>query len=120
MATEAGPRAALICESLDEIKAQNIVLIDLRSQTIIADYFVICTGTSTAHLHGIAGNVLDKLRAQGIRTRAEGEASSSWIVLDYGDVVVHIQTEESREFYDLERLWAECAISQWPSSAPTS
>jgi len=94
--------------------------LDVRGQTIIADYFVICSGTSTTHIHSIAGHVVDELRAQGFRTRAEGQAASCWIVLDYGDVILHVLNEEMREFYDLERLWADAKISQWSASTPAS
>jgi len=111
----AGHKAALICQGADEIKALDITVLDVRAQTILTDYFIIVTGTSNTHIQSIARNVLDKLRDNGIRARSEGNADSFWVVLDYGDAILHVQSEETREFYDLERLWAEGQISAWPS-----
>jgi len=111
----AGHKTALICQGADEIKALDITVLDVRDQTILTDYFIIATGTSNTHIQSIAHNVLDKLRANGIRARSEGNSDSLWVVLDYGDAILHVQSEETREFYDLERLWAEAKISAWPS-----
>ena len=111
----AGNKTALICQGADEIKALDITVLDVRNQTILTDYFIIATGTSNTHIQSIARNVLDKLRDNGIRARSEGNADSFWVVLDYGDAILHVQTEETREFYDLERLWADAQISVWPS-----
>ncbi len=111
----AGHKCALICEGADEIKALDITVLDVRDQTILTDYFIIVTGTSNTHIHSIARNVLDKLRDNNIRARSEGNADSCWLVLDFGDAILHVQTEETREFYDLERLWADAKISAWPA-----
>ncbi len=111
----AGKKAALICQSADEIKALDITILDVRAQTILTDYFIIATGTSNTHIQSIARNILDVLRDNGIRARSDGNADSFWVVLDYGDVMMHVQSEETREFYDLERLWAEAQISAWPA-----
>ena len=111
----AGKKAALICRSADEIKALDVTVLDVRDQTILTDYFIIATGTSNTHIQSIARNVLDVLRDNGIRARSDGNADSYWVVLDYGDVMLHVQSEETREFYDLERLWADAKISVWPS-----
>lgn len=111
---------ALICRSAEELKAQDITVLDVRGQTIIADYFVLCSGTSTTHINSIAGNALDKMREHKFRSRAEGQAASFWIVLDYGDAIFHVLSEETREFYDLERLWADAKIYQWPSEQAAS
>lgn len=111
----AGKKVALICQGADEIKALDITILDVRDQTILTDYFIIATGTSNTHIQSISRNVLDVLRDNGIRARSEGNADSFWVVLDYGDVMLHVQSEETREFYDLERLWADAKISAWPS-----
>lgn len=102
----------LICEAADEMKAQNIAVLDVREITTLADFFVMCSGTSTTHIQSIAQGVRDRLRegAQQ-RARAEGDAASLWIILDYGDVILHVFDEETREFYDLERLWADAKAS---------
>ena len=113
----AGHKTALICQSADAIKALDITVLDVRDQTILTDYFIIVTGTSNTHIQSIAGNVLDVLRDNGIRARSEGHADSFWVVLDYGDAILHVQSEETREFYDLERLWADAQIAAWPAEA---
>lgn len=112
--SEAGRKASLVCLATEELKAQDITILDVRKQTIIADYFVVCSGTSTTHIQSIARSVLDKLRENGYRSRPEGDALSLWVVLDYGDVILHVMGEETREFYDLERLWAEAPAFGWP------
>ncbi|MBW3637341.1 MAG: ribosome silencing factor [Armatimonadetes bacterium] len=117
---ESGRKTALICRSAEELKAQGITVLDVRSQTIIADFFVICTGTSNVHIRSIAGNVGDKMREGGYRAKPEGDSDSLWVVMDYGDAILHVLSEETREFYDLERLWADAAISMWPQSDSAS
>ena len=117
--TESGRKAALMGLSADELKALDIKVLDVRGQTIIADFFVICSGTSNTHIQSIAQNVQDKLRENGFRARFEGGADSLWIVMDYGDAILHVLSEETREFYDLERLWGDASVSQWPNSEPT-
>ena len=114
----AGHKTALICRGAEELKAEDITVLDVRKQTILADFFVLVTGTSNTHVRSIAGHVQDKLRAEGIRARFEGEASSLWMVADYGDVILHVLGEETREFYDLERLWADAKLAKWPESVP--
>lgn len=116
---EAGRKTALVCRAADELKALGITVLDVRKQTIIADYFVICSGTSSTHIRSIAGNVQDKMREGGFRAKAEGDGDSLWVVIDYGDAILHVLSEETREFYDLERLWADSKISAWPE-APTN
>ena len=108
----------LMCEAADETKAHAITVLDVRGQTPIADYFVICTGTSATHIKSIAENVRDKLREESkVRTKPQGGAESFWIILDYGDVILHIFDEETRAFYDLERLWSDAKPIDWSSAA---
>jgi ribosome-associated protein len=111
----------LICEACDEIKAQNFLALDVRRVTPIADYFAICSGTSVTHIKSIADNVQDKLREDAkVRAKPQGGAESFWIILDYGDVILHIFDEATREFYDLERLWSDAAkVECVPSDAPS-
>jgi ribosome-associated protein len=93
---------------LDEQKAQDVVVLDVREQTTVADYFVICSGTSATHIRSIAEGVQDRLREHAKwRARAEGDANSFWVILDYGDVILHVFDAPMRQFYDLERLWAD-------------
>lgn len=86
----------------------------MRGMTPLADYFVICTGTSDTHIKSIAENVQDTLREEAkVRAKPQGNAQSFWIVLDYSDVIVHIFDEETRNFYDLERLWSQAVPVDW-------
>lgn len=107
----------LVCRAADEFKAHDIKVMDVRGQTIVADFFVVCSGTSTTHISSISEGVQDRLRewAQA-RAKREGGAQSFWMILDYGDVILHVFDEGTREFYDLERLWADARISTWPSA----
>ncbi len=89
-------------------KAQDIVVLELRGMTVIADYFVIATGTSLQHMHALVDAVLDESRKDGIKgIRPEGAGESAWVLVDLGDIVVHIFDAENRDFYQLERLWAD-------------
>lgn len=108
----------LMCLAADETKAHDIRALDVRGQTPLADYFVICTGTSVTHIKSIAENVQDKLREESkVRAKPQGGAESFWIILDYGDVILHIFDEETRGFYDLERLWSEAVPIDWNGAA---
>ncbi len=90
-----------------ERKAYDLVLMEVGKLTSLADFFVICTGRSDTQVQAIAQSIQENLGAQGHKTLAiEGYSHGQWVVLDYGDVVVHIFYEPVRQFYDLERLWA--------------
>ncbi len=93
----------------DEIQAENIMVLDLRGISSIADYFVICTATSVPHLKAVNREIRRGTEEElGEKPRSgEGEASSLWIIIDYVDVVVHIFHEEKRELYALENLWSD-------------
>ena len=91
---------------LEEKKAEEIEVIDLRGRTLIADFFVICSGTSNTHIKAIADGLLTDGRKEGLRKEhVEGYAQARWVLVDYGDVVAHIFAREEREFYDIESLW---------------
>ena len=101
---------------LDDKKAQRINVIKIEDISSIADYFVIATGTSSTHVRSLADEVEEKLKAEeALQPRVEGYRSKSWILLDYGNVVVHVFTQEARDFYDLDRLWADGAKVDWQS-----
>lgn len=97
----------MLVEFADDIKAQRVETLDVRAKTSVADYFVICTGTSDTHIRSIADRVREKMREHGIRPLRVGEAGpdGGWVLHDYGDVVFHVMSEEKRQFYDLESLW---------------
>jgi ribosome-associated protein len=100
----------LIQTLLEAKKAENIEVIDLRGRTPIADYFVSCSGTSNIHIKAIADGLLADGKAEGLtKDRVEGYAQARWVLVDYGDIVVHIFAREEREFYDIESLWQATA-----------
>lgn len=97
---------ALVEQSLDADKAENIVTIDLDSQSGLADYMVIATGTSSRHVAALADKLAERLSARGVKgIRTEGMAQADWVVLDAGDVIVHLFRPEVRAFYNLEKMW---------------
>ncbi len=97
-----------IVKALDAKKAEDIKVIGIKDLTIMADYFVIATGTSTIHVRALAEEVDEKLAELGIKPlKSEKRSGSSWLAVDYGDIIVHIFTEETRKQYSLERLWAD-------------
>ncbi len=97
-----------VVKALDSKKAQDIKVIKVRDLTIIADYFVIANGTSTTHTRGLADEVEFKLQEKGIRPdHIEGIDGAQWIAMDYTDILVHVFYKETRETYNLEKLWAD-------------
>ena len=118
---ESDVKRDMICEAADEIKAQDIVVLDVRELTTLADYFVMCSGTSTTHIQSIAQGVREKLRERAnLRAKPEGDSASLWIIMDYSDVILHIFDQETREFYDLERLWGDAKITSFESRPQTN
>ena len=93
---------------LDDNKAQNIICIDLKNKSYIADYMIIASGTSSRHLQALSEILVTQLKKLGIdNCRIEGRDSSDWKLVDVQDVIVHIFHPEKREFYDLEKMWSE-------------
>ncbi len=92
-------------------KAIDVAVLDLQGLSTIADFFLVCSARSTTQAETIAEAVRGALRAEGVRPRHnEGSAESGWLLLDYGDVVVHVFLEETRGFYALERLWGDAPL----------
>lgn len=112
-------RAALFAaEAALSRKALDVRVLDLRGIASFADYFVICTGTSDTHMEGIASAVIEKMdEINQYLWHREGEREADWILLDYVDVIVHIFTRAARNFYELERLWADAAVVPVDESA---
>ena len=104
-----GHELALACaKALSDKKAQDIVILDVRDQTIVCSYFVIASGRSTTQVKSLCENLEEKFSKEGVEPRrTEGVRDGRWGVVDYGDVIVHIFNDESRLFYHLERLWEE-------------
>lgn len=95
-------------------------MIDLRERTPIADYFVTCTGTSNIHIKAIADGLLVDGKAEGLqKSHVEGYTQARWVLVDYGDIVVHIFAREEREYYDIESLWQATAARLDHSTAKT-
>jgi len=100
-----------IIEILESKKAIDINSIGIGHLTILADYFVICTGTSLVHIKTLADELEEKMEEAGIRcAHREGFNNAKWILMDYGEVIVHIFHESERQYYNLERLWADGKI----------
>jgi ribosome-associated protein len=103
-------KLALLCRELaDNKKAEDIVILDVRKISTITDYFVICTGTSEPHLRAIVGEIQEQLEEdEQISPRGtDGTINTSWVVLDYFDVIVHVMRKDVRELYKLEDLWGD-------------
>ena len=108
--TGADPRtlAEEIIHILDVHKGSDLKLLHVTEKTILADYFVLCTGNSTTQVRGLSGEIEYRMGLDGlVPLRIEGEDSATWIIQDYASVLVHIFNRESRSFYNLDRLWAD-------------
>lgn len=98
----------IVCAALEEKKAGDVRIIEIGDVSPIADYFIICDGQNTPQVEAMVDNVKDKLIAADIYPkRIEGMKNAGWILMDYGDVVVHVFSKQDRLFYDLERVWRD-------------
>ncbi len=98
----------LIGKSLNKHKAQDITVLKIDDLTVISDYFVIASGTSNTQVRALAGDIEEDLRKAGVELmHTEGYDSASWILLDFGGVIVHLFLKDSRMFYSLEHLWSD-------------
>jgi len=103
--------AKIAYNALDEKKAEDIKVIDITEVSVMSDYFVIASAGSMTQMNALADNVEEKLHKAGYgMQRKEGNQSSTWLLLDFGDVVIHIFNREDRLFYDLERIWSDGKI----------
>ena len=104
--------ARFMVDVVADKKAEDIVLLDIRELSVIADYFVICSGTSERQLKAIVEGLIDEARIEHqIKPwYVDGEANTGWVLLDYGDVIVHAFQPETRYYYDLEGLWSEAQV----------
>ncbi len=107
-ASDAKALAEAIAEVLDSKKGHDIRILHVEDKTVIAEYFVLCTGNSSTQIRALAGEVEFRLGERGVNAYGiEGRDNNSWLVLDYSNVIVHIFSRESREFYNLEKLYAD-------------
>ena len=96
-----------VVAALEDAKAIDIVVLDVRKLTDIADYMIVASGTSTRHVAGVADKLVDHMRALGRKPIGmEGKEVGEWVLIDFGDVVAHIMRPQTRDFYNLEKLWA--------------
>ena len=103
------PRELLdfVIDKADDIKAVDITTLDMTEKSSITDYMVVCSGTSKRHVQSIANNVALEAKVQGIEIiGTEGQQEGEWVLLDLGDVVLHVMQESARDFYQLEKLWS--------------
>lgn len=110
--------AAIAAKALDDKKARDVTVLKTAEQTVMADYFVICSGTSAPHVKALVDEVDRRLSEAGEDLiRREGLRSDIWVLMDFGSVIVHVFTDEARKFYNLERLWSDSQVVD-PASLP--
>jgi ribosome-associated protein len=112
-------KADLAAAALAAKKAGQPVLLDLRRLTAIADYFLICHGRARPHVQALADAVAEALNEQGIAPHAvEGYQQARWVLMDYGDLIVHVFAQSEREYFDLERLWGDAPRTEMAAHEP--
>ena len=123
-AEELDERICTALRAASDKKALEIVVLDLREVASFTDYFIITSGTNTRQVQAIADEVVEQLKKQGTRAaRVEGYKTAEWVLVDFGDFIVHVFEDKSRRFYDLERLWRDAARVPLPADvggAPSS
>lgn len=112
--------AAAAAQIAQDNRGQDIVLLDLRELTAVFDYFLVVTGTSHRQLHAIAEDIDQTLKEKFGEKRLgmEGYVAGSWILLDYGDIVVHLFDQQARDYYALDQLWSDARRVSWEGSQP--
>ncbi len=95
-----------VLDALEDMKAREVAVLDVRGKTSVTDYMVVASGTSERHVHALADHVVEEMAARRIKPLGvEGEHSRDWVLVDLGDVIVHVMLPETRDFYQLEKLW---------------
>lgn len=107
----------LVVEAIEEVKGNEITCLNVTGQTSVTDYMIIACGTSNRHVKSLADNVIEQCKKSGVRPLGvEGQDKSEWVLVDLGDVVVHLMLPATRQFYDLERLWDSAELTAAESS----
>ena len=115
------PRLSVIAQSLHDGKANDVVLLDLRPVSDVADYFILCSASSDPHMKSLVTDLVDKLRLEGHKPwHIEGMEQRRWVLVDLVDIVVHIFKPDVREFYALDRLWGDAELTQLDEELPNS
>ena len=108
---EANELAHAIVDVMSSKKATNIVMLDMHNVTYLADYYVLCDGSSTRQIDAVTNDLLDELKKAGsIRATTEGNSESGWVLVDFGSVIAHVFSPDKRAYYQLEELWKEAPI----------
>lgn len=96
------------CQALEDKKAKDVRILDISEVSVLADYFLIASGSNRNQVQAMVDNVEEKLHEAGFSPRqVEGYNTANWVLLDYGDIIIHVFDEENRLFYDLERIWRD-------------
>ena len=111
----------LVVQALEDLKAVDVQVLDVRDKTSVTDIMVIASGTSNRHVSAMANNVVVEVKKAGIKPLGvEGETTSEWVLVDLVDVVVHIMLPETRDFYQLEKLWEAGSVDELAEARPQS
>ncbi|MDH5471519.1 MAG: ribosome silencing factor [Gammaproteobacteria bacterium] len=103
----------LVIEAIEDLKGENIVEMDVTDKTSVTDVMIIVSGTSSRHVKSIANNVVEESKKAGIKPLGvEGDVQGEWVLVDLGDVVVHVMQPHIRDFYDLEKLWSVDTVKE--------
>lgn len=106
------PSLSTLIQALEDIKATNIVVLDVNKQTTITDFMIICNGRSSKHAQAIANSIIQVMKKNGMPSlHISGMSSGDWILVDFGDYILHIMQPECRAFYNLEDLWQNSIVS---------
>ncbi|GAA4628505.1 MULTISPECIES: ribosome silencing factor [Cellulomonas] len=110
--------AVAAAHAASDLKAQEIIALDVSEQLVLTDVFLIASGTNERQVGGIVDAVEERLHALGAKpVRREGKAQGRWVLIDFGEIVVHVQHAEDRVYYALERLWKDCPVVELPPEA---
>ncbi|MEW6765099.1 MAG: ribosome silencing factor [Pseudomonadota bacterium] len=100
----------IVVQALEDLKGVDVRVLDVRGRCSFTDLMVFASGTSDRHVKSLAGNVVDKVKEAGVRplgVEGEDQAQANWVLVDLGDIVIHVMLPETRDFYQLEKLWAD-------------